>query len=506
MTQERDIRLYMFLRLAMLFSVLVSLVIYQRAGILSQETIVKTYFVTFFTFLVTTGFTFTYEKAKNVRYFLTSQFAYDILFTTVLTFYTGANESMYTVFYLLNILFAAVLFPRTGALVAAVACALLYGLIAWLNSEPEGNEKITSIITTVTGFVSLALLAGQLVEELRRSRQRISRLEQLSEEIVNSLDSGLLALNPRGEVERLNRTGLALLGIEDHSKVIGKPLRELLPGLGEVTGNEMRELGIQGQMRKVLITKVDLPESHSMILLRDLTEVLDLEDRVRRQERLAGVGRLATGVAHEIRNPIASISGAAQILASASEDADERSRLTNLIVRESERVDRLVNQLLRFAKPTLPQRTAIRMDEILEECVEMVQARPDFKDIDVEFVVDVKGPLQIQANRDEMTEVVTNLLVNSMQAFAEHDSVRSKRLTIEGRRNGRGVEVRVSDNGPGIPREFRNRIFDPFFTTKAAGTGLGLAQVHKIVRDHNGEVDLETEEGKGTALTIRLPA
>ncbi|MBI3558411.1 MAG: hypothetical protein HY074_19250, partial [Deltaproteobacteria bacterium] len=160
-TQEKDIRLYMFLRLTLLFSVLVSLVVFQRAGMLSRDTVVKTYFITFFTFLVTTGFIFLYEKAKKVSYFLTSQVAYDILFTTVLIFYTGPFESMYTMFYLFNIMFAAILFPQLGAVAAAIASSLLYCTIAWINSDRATDDKTFTMLTTITGFISLALLASQ---------------------------------------------------------------------------------------------------------------------------------------------------------------------------------------------------------------------------------------------------------------------------------------------------------------------------------------------------------
>ncbi len=506
--QEKDIRLYMFLRLVLLFSVLVSLVVFQRTGILSRDTIVKTYFVTFFTFFVTTGFIFLYEKAKNVSYFLTSQVAYDILFTTVLIFYTGPYESMYTIFYLFNIMFAALLFPRVGAVIAAIASSLLYCSIAWINSDRTTDDKAFSILITITGFVSLSLLAGQLVEELRKSRQHISRLEELSEEIVNSLDTGLLALDSHDVVRKVNRTAREILAVVDETFILGRTVREVLPMLGDVSGrlSEIKEVNVRERMRRMLITRVALPEKHSMILLRDLTDVLDLEEKVRRQERLAGVGRLATGVAHEIRNPIASISGAAQILSGDNSDQEERGRLTALIVRESERVDRLVNQLLRFAKPPVEQRNSVRLDEVLHECVEAIRTRPDFQELDIELELAVKGSLPVLGNRDELSEVINNLLVNSMQAFVEYKSAQRHWIKVGARKAKGQIEVVVEDNGPGIPKEFRSRVFDPFFTTKPTGTGLGLAQVHKIVRDHNGEVDLSTEEGRGTSLTIRLPA
>jgi signal transduction histidine kinase len=260
----------------------------------------------------------------------------------------------------------------------------------------------------------------------------------------------------------------------------------------------------------MLVTPVELPEGHSMILFKDLTEVLSLEEKIRRQERLAGVGRLAAGIAHEIRNPIASISGAAQILrdqlsGGGIDDPKESERLSQLIVRESERVDRLVAQLLRFAKPTVVQRAAVDLRDVLKESLEALKTRPDFKEVDVQITVNLSGDLQVTGNRDELCEVATNLMVNAMQALSEQKGNFDKRLLIEGRKSRGHIELVIQDNGPGIPKEFRSRIFDPFFTTKGMGTGLGLAQVDKIVREHEGQIDVESEEGKGTALKIRLP-
>lgn len=496
----------MFLRLTLLFSVLVSIALYQRTGLLAEDTIIKTYFVTFFTFLVTTGFIFLYEKAQNINYFLASQVTYDILFTTVLTFYTGPYESMYTVFYLFNILFAAIFFSRLGALAASLGSAGLYLLISWLNSDQSGQDRTFTQLTTVTGFVSLALLSSQLMEELKKSRQKINRLEELSFEIVDSLDSGLIAIDGQGYVRKLNNMAQELLGVVNLNLILGKTLHEVFPSLGDIAKSEIKEVAVNGRTCRVLMTRVNLPDGQCMMLLKDLTEVLTLEEKVRRQERLAGVGRLATGVAHEIRNPIASISGAAQLLHSDSDDADERKRLTDLIVRESERVDRLVGQLLRFARPSQIKREKVDIEEVLRDCVEAIKARPDFRELDVDVRTDVVGPLILDCNRDELLEVVNNLLVNSLQAFLEQPKSAPKKLKVEAKKVQGKVRIVVADNGPGIPREYRGRIFDPFFTTKASGTGLGLAQVYKIVRDHDGQVDLETEEGKGTALTISLPA
>lgn len=506
-SNERDIRLYMFLRLIMLYSVLVSILGYQVTGLLNTVVTTHSYFIIFFTFLVTSAFIFSYEKTRHIRYFLVSQLGYDVLFTTALIYYSGAYDSIFTIFYLFNIIFGAILFrDRIAALLVALVSGVLYSIVFLINVAGLGEDRYFSLLTTLTAFISIALLAGQLVEEIRKSRLRISRLEELNEEIVDWLDSGLIALDESGAIERVNRTGLQILGVDSLALVQGRRISETFPAMCDVQGSRVREVYIHEKPHRMLVSHVSLPDGHAMIMFRDLTEVLDLEERLRRQERLAGVGRLAAGVAHEVRNPIASISGAAQLLATETSDIDERKRLLNIIVRESERVDRLVSQLLRFAKPTLVQRESIDLRDILDECVESIKLRPDFSVLNTSVDVKIDGLLVVMGSKDELREVISNLLVNAMQALAEQSENSDKRITVTGQKKDMHVVISVWDNGPGIPKEFKGRVFDPFFTTKSYGTGLGLAQVHKIVRDHNGQVDIDTEVGRGTLLTIRLPA
>jgi len=503
-SQERDILLYMCLRLVMLYSVVLSLVVLQFASNRGGEVMIRNYSVTLFSFVITTAFVFLYDKTRLVGYFLKSQLAYDILFTTVLIYYSGSSESLFTVFYLVNIIFAAILFRGRGALVAALASAGLYTLVCWF-SFGLSEERSLSFFTTLTTFVAIALLAGQLVEEIRKGRQRITRLERISEEIIESLDSGLLGIDENGYVATVNRMTLQILGPET-KKIKGRKINEVLPEMNFTQGTQIRDMFIHGKMRRVLASRIDLTEGQSMVLLRDLTEVLNLEERIRRQERLAGIGRLAAGIAHEIRNPIASMSGAAQLLIDSTIDTDERQRLSQIIYRESERVSRLVGQLLKFAKPTAVVRESIDIFQLIRDSIESFRARPDFLESGVDLKSSVNGSMTVTGNHDELSEVISNLLVNALEALKERKSNGRKELTIEGRKSGEQVEITVTDNGPGIPKEFRGRIFDPFFTTKATGTGLGLAQVEKIIRDHGGYVDIDTEEGKGTAMKVRLPA
>ena len=184
--------------------------------------------------------------------------------------------------------------------------------------------------------------------------------------------------------------------------------------------------------------------------------------------------------------------------------ADEQKRLTALIVRESERVDRLVAQLLRFAKPTAVERVPLDVSTLLHDCAEALRSRTDFQNAKIDLRLNIAGGLTAKGNYDEIKEVFNNLMVNAVQAVADDRISERHRLSVTGQMADGGCECMIEDNGPGISSDNRGRVFDPFFTTKSEGTGLGLAQVYKIVKDHGGEVELDSGEGRGTRVTVRL--
>lgn len=497
---EQDIRLYMSLRLLLLFSVLMTVVWLQVREVVDPIVLNKSYILTGFTFALTAALILLYEKAAQFKYFLSSQIAYDVFFTTALVFYTGPFDSLYTIFYMFNVIFAAILFRSRGALVTAILCGALYTLLNVFNQASSNTERSYSILTVVTALLAVSLLSGKLFDELRSSRQQIGRLEALNEEIIDSLDSGLVAVDQSGKIERVNRTAAHLFDIQNTEGMRGKDFTESFPDLSKMNVDTIVDMRVADRPRRFWLSKVELPEGRVMYLIRDLSEVLDLEEKLRRQERLAAVGRLAAGIAHEVRNPVASISGAAQLLSASKQSllsAEESVRLTDLIVRESERVDRLIAQLLRFSKPSEMPREKFELSEVLREVSESAEARPEFKG-KVQIDTDLERSILINGYRDQWNEVLTNLIVNAAQAGA-------RRIKVLLRKRGASAELMVQDDGAGIPSDIRSRIFDPFFTTKADGTGLGLAHVYRVVREHEGQIDVLSPNDRGTEMRIQVP-
>ena len=241
----------------------------------------------------------------------------------------------------------------------------------------------------------------------------------------------------------------------------------------------------------------------AVIILRDLREIKQLEEKVRRTEKLAAIGKLAAGVAHEIRNPLSSIRGFAQYLRNTLKDKPREKEYAETMVSEVDRINRVVTDLLTFARPMEADLAPTDLTELVERTVRLVQA--DARSRNVSIRMSLSDLSKIPLDTHQMTQAILNLLLNSLQAVnsggyievgAELDPAVSR------------LKIWVEDDGPGISRDQKEKIFDPFFTTHEKGTGLGLAIVHKIVENHNGEINLESPlagKDRGTRMTISIP-
>jgi two-component system sensor histidine kinase PilS (NtrC family) len=239
-----------------------------------------------------------------------------------------------------------------------------------------------------------------------------------------------------------------------------------------------------------------------VVNFQDLTELRTLEETMRRAERLATVGQLAAGIAHEIRNPLASISGSVELLGRGPTASDDDKALMAIVVREIERLDRLIRELLEYANPR--PRTLVEVDvvAVLTEVIQVM--RQDRSQGEVALVAELPAtPVTISADPGQLRQVLWNLCRNAAEAAAT--SGEGGTVTVRARADAIGVSIEIEDDGPGIAPELVGRIFDPFFTTKKRGTGLGLATSHAIVTEHGGTLDVRSQPGRGTRLVVRLP-
>lgn len=337
-------------------------------------------------------------------------------------------------------------------------------------------------------------------------------------QVVSSMANGLVSVDPEGRITSYNLLALELLGLSE-SQVRGRRLEKILDfetsGIGralfQCRSSLDREILFQraagdeiplGLSTSPIITEDGMCNG-AVLVLRDLREIKRLEEKVRRNERLAAIGRLAAGVAHEIRNPLSSIRGFAQYLRHVLEEKPDAQQYAEVIIREMDRINRVVSDLLTFARPTKINLRSADMDELTAHVVRLVEADAASRGITIATAVPPDAR-NVVLDAAQMTQALLNLAINALQAVAPDGHI-----VLGARRDPDRIFLWVEDDGPGIPPEARDKVFDPFFTSRETGTGLGLAIVHKIVENHGGDIRIQSPlEGRprGCRVTIILPA
>ncbi|MEW5853605.1 MAG: ATP-binding protein [Myxococcota bacterium] len=457
----------------------------------------------------------------------------DVAFTTALVYATGGQDSVLTFLYPLNTLYAAALVSRTaGYTVAAVNSGAFAALAAMQVSgllqridEPGGpfdREALSMVTATAGANFLVAMMGGQLSEQLRRSGETLQRtrldlraLQSLQSAMVQSLPSGLLSVNAAGVVQLINPAAARILGLTE-GQALWRPLHEMLPPMSadrlpdQRAEGEFRYPHPDGSTRQIAFAVSPLPmpdgaRTGAVVVLQDVTEQRRLEAAIALQSRLATVGQFAAGLAHELRNPLGSMIGCVELLKQGDSRSGDEQRLLNIVHREAERLARLVQDFLHYARPHPPQLAAVDLDEMLREVTEDFARDPGLNTVSIR--TQGQRGLKVQADSGQLRQVLWNLLRNAAQASPAGEvvvvSVERAPLSKD---NPHGVRVTVVDKGPGVPPEVERALFEPFFTTKPGGTGLGLAIVHRIMEAHGGMAGLEHAGGPGAAFYVTFPA
>ena len=319
-----------------------------------------------------------------------------------------------------------------------------------------------------------------------------------------------------GRIVSFNQTAEGVLQITAQ-EVLGKDAKEVLPKPLERLPQELEadedviEKEIECRLEdgrtipmEISVSRLAGDDGVSMghiILFSDLTEIQELKREVERSQRLASLGRIAAGIAHEIRNPLSSIKGFATYFGERYRDIPEDRKTAEIMVEEVERLNRVIGQLLEFARPLAVRKKSTSMETTIHHSLKMIERDAQAKHIRVETDLSLNVP-EVYIDPDRMNQVFLNLYLNAIEAM-EHGGTLS--VALNQREDLKSVRITVSDTGSGIEKEDLVHVFDPYFTTKQSGTGLGLAIVHRIIEAHRGEVRVESETGRGTSVTIILP-
>jgi len=380
--------------------------------------------------------------------------------------------------------------------------------------EDSRNTVVIALLVGLLGFGGFVSLFW--AQSSRRSRRLLQDARAFASEVVTSLPVGLLTTGPDGRVALTNETASGLLGIGSE-KLAGTPLPDIGGLDWESYASELAQgesvLERETELTDALGRRIPVSLSASRIvndeglflghlfILRDLGEIKRLQEQVRRNERLSALGNLAAGIAHEIRNPLSSIKGFATYLAGKIKAEGPDKDAARVMIQEVDRLNRVVSELLEFAKPGQPVLKNEDVNAVIERALRLCGSDASGKGVEVRFQKDEALP-PVPLDAERMTQVLLNLFLNAIQA-TERNGV----LEVSTRREGSPgrLAVRIADTGKGMSPDVIANIFNPYFTTRPSGTGLGLAIVHRVVEGHGGEIKVESQPGTGTTFTILLP-
>jgi two-component system sensor histidine kinase HydH len=330
--------------------------------------------------------------------------------------------------------------------------------------------------------------------------------------------NGLLSVDTHGKVISYNLLALKLLGLNepevrgmDLNKIIDFKTSGIFQTLDQCMSVMDREINYRKKSGEMVplalsitpIMGADKNCQGAVIILRDLREIKQLEEKVRRSEKMAAIGKLAAGVAHEIRNPLSSIKGFAQYLRQALKNKPREKEYAETMVLEVDRINQVVTDLLTFARPMEAELAPTDISELVEHTVRLVHDDAQSRNVSVQMNISDLSKIPLDAN--QMTQAILNLLLNSLQAIHTGGQIE---VGAELNPSDSRLKIWVEDDGTGIAADQKEKIFDPFFTTREKGTGLGLAIVHKIVENHNGEINLQSPPAgktRGCRFTIAIP-
>jgi two-component system sensor histidine kinase HydH len=375
------------------------------------------------------------------------------------------------------------------------------------------HTVIMALILLLIGFAGIVSLF--LAQAYRSTKTSLTRIKAFSDNVVENMPIGLLAIDTDKRIVSFNQTAELVLQVRAH-EVLGKKADEVLPQQLEcLTGElETEEEVIEKEIKcpvadgrkipmDVSISRLEDDNGISLghiILFRDLTEIQELKREVERSQRLASLGRLAAGIAHEIRNPLSSIKGFATYFRERYRDVPEDQKTADIMVQEVERLNRVIGQLLEFARPLSVRKKPASIQTVIQHSLKMIERDAQAKNIIIKTNLSPEIE-EMPIDPDRINQVFLNLYLNGIEAMKDGGTL-SVELSPE---EGGQIKIAVSDTGIGINKEDLVHIFDPYFTTKQSGTGLGLAIVHNIIESHRGEVRVESGAGKGTTVTIILP-
>jgi len=483
------------------------------------ETVIIAWFTVSFFFMLLASLWQEYKLQSIVQIFT------DLAFTTALVYVTGGIDTFFNFLYPLVIIVASILLPRYWAYLTAAISFICFGALLELTFferipsfqySARGDLKSLQVAIAVNfcAYLAVAHLASALAAKLRQAGVELRdksgellSLQVLHENVIHSIRSALITTDLEGRVTLMNAPGQKVLE-RTASSVYGRPIADLfvdqLPSLDSTAAQcEVRGLTPSGKEKTfaVNVTALIVPEQGTIgyvYTFEDRTELRRLENEIRMRDRLAAVGRLAAGIAHEIRNPLASIAGSINVLSEVTPFNDEQKTLVNIITRESTRLNNIISDFLVYSREKSFKFSRMDLIPLLEDALVLLSNRSQTKELTI--VRDYALPEAFAAiDADRIKQVFWNLLENAVRAMQGKGTI-----TVSVRTVGDFLRVGVRDTGPGIPPNLTEKIFEPFQSRFEGGTGLGLAIVYQIVQAHGAKIFVQSKLGSGAEFILEI--
>lgn len=492
----------------------------------------------FFVFLISVGLTIAYffilRLSRNYALQVRVQFFFDSLLITWLVWRTGDLTSPYITLYIVLVSIASAFLSARETILTAAFCVLMFAVLSLLVATGSlhsfgttpSSEKIVQIIAFNGGALLLVgLLAARLSdrhesgEQLKETAKTLASLRVLHERIIESIRSGLITTDLQGNIYTFNTAASEITGYKSED-MLGKSIASLFSNI-ETSMALSIETSQTGEQPPRFEADLITPEGFAVrvgysisplfseegettgliITFQDLTEIRTMEESVRRKDRLAAVGRVAAGLAHEIRNPLGAMRGAIQVMESQTQPGTAQASLMEIILRESDRLNKIITNFLTYARPRVSNFSEIDVRESIGDTMMLLKHSPDVREDHKLETVLPHTPVMLAADPTQLKQIFWNLARNALHAMPDGGTLKIETEKITFNR----VRIMFSDTGCGMSPAQVERLFEPFSNSTTGGTGLGLSIVYQIIRDHNGTINVRSRENEGTTITVELP-
>jgi len=471
---------------------------------------------------------------KRYSTFAYVQILMDVLLVSILLYYSGGSQSIFSILYLFPIITGGIILSRRGGLAAAAAATIGYGIILLAEFFGYRPEFFTNYwyrplrdIRSVMNFFSIhgltffitAILSSLLSVRLRKTEKEListtlkyDQLSVLYKKVFDDIPSGIIVLNQK-KIISFNPASENITGFRAND-IIGKDINIPFPNLKlESDMNFRSEVEITRTDRKNIpigysTARLNMPgtkDDFQIVTLQDLSKTKQMEKKMMQAEKMATVGEMSAGIAHELRNPLAAITGAAEVIDASGDIKSHNQGLMNIITRECTRLQDSINDFLTFSKPIEPEKEWVPLLPLVEEVIQLLRHTRDWPE-DCQSILDIPEKIDCWADPQQIRQLLLNLLHNSCMAL--QNGADEIRVTARETKDDSGAEksvLTIIDNGIGISDLIIDKIYDPFFTTRENGTGLGLSIAKQIVDTHGGGITISSKKHQGTTTEVWLP-